>query len=219
VVLAVHTGNMGVKQGLENLVDAARVADERRSPVHFVLVGNGGERRKLMERARGITRLSFIDPLDEGDYRFALCAADVLLVNEKPGVSAMAVPSKLTSYFDAGRPVVAATDPDGITASEINASGAGTVVPAGDPHALVDAVLEIVADTEAVARYSCNGRRYRAAVLEESVAIDQWAKLVDLVTDNGHGLTTRNYSVRSNEEASTQSSLRDANDEVADLEN
>lgn len=178
IALAVHTGNMGTKQGLENIVEAARIADERNAPVRFILVGDGGERSSLQERARGISRIAFVDPLDDENYRLALGAADVLIVNEKPGVATMAVPSKLTSYFDAGRPVVAATDIDGITAGEIAASGAGVVVQAGDPGALLDAVMTVKSDVELAARLGQNGRRYRESVLDANAAITKWASLV-----------------------------------------
>jgi colanic acid biosynthesis glycosyl transferase WcaI len=178
VTLAVHTGNMGAKQGLENILDAARVADERAAPVHFILVGDGGERRKLVELASGISRLSFVAPLDDEEYRLALAAADILIVNEKPGVSAMAVPSKLTAYFDAGRPVIAATDPEGITSSEVRESGAGVVVPAGEPSRLLDAVIAIGADPEGARQYGLNGLRYRQQVLGQDAAIAQFLNLI-----------------------------------------
>ena len=181
VALAVHTGNMGAKQGLETIIDAARFADERDAPVHFLLVGDGGERAKLKELARGVSRLTFVDPLGDAEYRLALGAADVLIVNEKPGVAAMAVPSKLTSYFDAGRPVVASTDLGGITASEVLAAEAGVVVPAGAPDELVDAVLNVTADSDAAQRFGLNGRRYRESVLDEEAAIEQWSRLLDEV--------------------------------------
>ncbi len=178
VTLAVHTGNIGAKQGLENVVDAARLADGRDAPVHFILVGEGSERRMLEDYGRGISRLSWIDPLGEEEYQLALRAADVLIVNEKPGVSAMAMPCKLTSYFDAGRPVVAATDLDGITASEISLSQAGVVVSAGDAPALLDAVLTLRDDPETAARYGRNGLEHRNAVLDERSAIQRWTELI-----------------------------------------
>jgi len=174
VAIAVHAGNMGAKQGLENVVDAARIADESGAPVHFMMIGDGGERSRLEEYAHGIERLTFSDTLSDEDYRLALCAADVLLINEKPGVSAMAMPSKLTSYFDAGRPVIAATDPGGITASEIAAAGAGVVVNAGSPVELLAAVIALKNDPEAAKRFGANGRRHREAVLDERIAIEQW---------------------------------------------
>ncbi len=186
VTIALHTGNMGAKQGLQNVVEAARLADERGAPVHFVLIGGGGERRGLEELARGLSRLTFLEPLGDVEYRLALGAADVLIVNEKPGVSTMAMPSKLTSYFDAGRPVVAATDLGGITASEIAAADAGITVRAGDPKALLDAVLHMRENAELAARYGLNGRRHRDSVLSEHVAIESWANLVSDAIAGGH---------------------------------
>lgn len=179
LTLAVHTGNMGAKQGLENIVEAARLADMTGTPVHFVLIGDGGERRRLMELAQGIERITFAEPLDDEKYHMALSGADVLLVNEKPGVSAMAVPSKLTSYFHAGRPVIAATDVDGITASEIKTAQAGIVVPAGEPACLLDAIVELTGDPAKVSKHSASGRRYRDTVLDERTAFKEWTNLVD----------------------------------------
>ena len=54
--------------------------------------------------------------------RSVLHAAGVLLVSEKPGMGAMAVPSKLTIYFTIGKPVVAATDPSSAAAAEVRAA-------------------------------------------------------------------------------------------------
>lgn len=198
VTLVVHTGNMGVKQGLENVVDAARLADQRGVPVHFMLVGDGCQREKLLARARGISRLTFVDTLDDADYHLALSAADVLLVNEMEGVAAMAVPSKLTSYFHAGRPVIAATDPDGICAEEVTTSGAGVVVPAGDPGALLDAALALGADHEMATRLGSNGQRYRKMALDERVAIDQWANLIGDIVPNGRQRPGRSPISRAN---------------------
>lgn len=180
--VAVHTGNMGTKQGLENIVDAARLADCKGAPVHFILVGEGSEARRLKEYARGISRLEFVDTLNDREYRLALGAADVLLVNEKRGVSAMAMPSKLTSYFDAGRPIVAATDFGSISASEVAAADAGIVVPAGEPCALLDAILELGKDPKAAQRYGANGRRHREAVLSQDRAMEQWRSLISELT-------------------------------------
>lgn len=176
--IAVHAGNMGSKQGLRNLVEAARIADRELSPIHFYLVGDGAERSQLEDAARGIECIHFLKPMSESSFRDALAAADVLLVNEKPGVASMAVPSKLTSYFDAGRPVVAATDPEGITAGELRDSGAGLVVPAGDPEALLAAVSSLCTDPAKGAEMGDSGKKYRREVLSQDAALSQWAQLI-----------------------------------------
>ena len=179
VTLAVHTGNMGAKQGLGNIVEAARLAGTLGAKVQFLLIGEGGERAALEEQARGVTNVTFIDPLDDDDYLLALAAADVLLVNEKPGVASMALPSKLTSYFSAGRPVVAATDAGGITASEVTRAQAGIVVPADEPEALLRAVLDLGNDADTATSLGLNGQRYRESVLDERAAVREWANILE----------------------------------------
>jgi glycosyltransferase involved in cell wall biosynthesis len=179
--IVLHAGNMGVKQGLDNVLDAAQLAADRHERVRFVLLGNGSERSRLEHDGAGISALQFIDPLPDAEFAPALAAADVLLVNEKQGVSEMAVPSKLTSYFSTGRPVLAATDVRGITADEVRAAGAGVVVPAGDPGELLNAAVALGNDPARSGELGANGRRYRHTVLDETYAIDQFATLLSLL--------------------------------------
>ena len=187
--VVLHTGNMGVKQGLANVIDAARVVEHHGDPVRFVLVGDGGARERLQALARGVGPLQFVPPLDNTDYAAALRSADILLVNELAGVAEMAVPSKLTSYFQAERPVIAATDPTGITAGEIRAAGAGLVVPAGDPEALRIAARELRANPEQAAAFAANGLHYRQTALDEDAAVDKFAGVLYEVTMIGDRTT------------------------------
>jgi len=177
--IVVHSGNMGIKQGLQHVVEAARIAHSTQSSVRFVLIGNGSQREELLKLAADQpARIQFVPPLDDQDFADALRASDVLLVNELPGVSEMAVPSKLTSYFSAGRPVVAATDPSGITAEEVTSAGAGLVVAAGDAPALLRGVIEISENAARAAEFGESGQRYRAAVLSDTAAIDRFDSLL-----------------------------------------
>ncbi|MGY1769946.1 glycosyltransferase family 4 protein [Blastococcus sp. SYSU D00813] len=178
-VIALHAGNMGVKQGLEGLVETARLAGERGSKVRVVLLGDGSRRPALAELGAGLPRLTFTDPLPDGRFEAALAAADVLLLHEKPGVVEMSVPSKLTSYFSAGRPVVAATDARSGAAALMAASGAGVVAPAGDAEAILAAVESVAADPAAADAMGEAGRAYAATVLTgaESLArYEAWVR-------------------------------------------
>ncbi|WP_310795962.1 glycosyltransferase [Herbiconiux daphne] len=185
-VVVLHAGNMGKKQGLENIVDAARLADQRGAKVRFVLMGGGNQRSMLIEASRGVERIQFLDPLPNDEFQAALAAADVLIVNELPGLAEMAVPSKLTSYFSTGRPVIAATDEGSVTAGEIEASGGGVRVDAGKPDQLVDAVVALGADESRAAELGRNGIKYRMEVLSSESAIDNYAEwLVSLAAERG----------------------------------
>lgn len=142
-VVVLHSGNMGAKQGLENVIEAARLAEREGLPLRFVLVGDGNQRERLQRLAEGCASVQFVAPLPQDKFTSALAAADVLLLNELPGLAETAVPSKLTSYFAAGRPVLAATEAESVSADEVRASGAGVVVSPGEPDALVRAALDL----------------------------------------------------------------------------
>lgn len=174
--IVLHAGNMGVKQGLENVVDAARLADASDRAVRFVLMGDGNQKSTLVEYADGVRSITFLESVSNEDFMNVLGAADVLLVNEKLGVAEMSVPSKLTSYFKVGRPVLAATAAEGATATELRASEAGEHVPAGDPQALLDAAIALGDDHERSERLGRNGQEFAARVLDETAAIDHHAR-------------------------------------------
>lgn len=172
--VVLHAGAMGVKQGLENVVDTAAAARDAAPDLRFVLAGDGGRRAELETRGDGLDNLQFLDPLPAALYAQALRAADVLLVNELPGSGQMAVPSKLTSYFGTGVPVVAAVEAGGTTAYEVNASGAGVVVRPGRPEELLQALRDLRDDPDRARRLGARGPAYSASVLSEANALDAY---------------------------------------------
>ncbi|WIB67974.1 glycosyltransferase family 4 protein [Curtobacterium sp. MCBD17_035] len=177
-VVVLHVGNMGVKQGLGNVIEAAKLAERSGSAVRFVLLGDGNQRAELERQGGDATHVQFIAPLPDREFRQTMESADVLLVNEKPGVGGMAVPSKLTSYFAAGLPVLAASDPGGVTESEVRASGGGVVVRAGDPAALLEAAVALGRDPRRRAELGAAGREYRHTHLSVDGAMQSYARLL-----------------------------------------
>lgn len=173
-VIVLHAGAMGNKQGLENVIEAARLADQEAPLVKFVFLGDGSRRRHLEHSSRGLTTVQFMDPLPEDSYQHALRSADVLLINELPQLEQTAVPSKLTSYLATGSPVLAAVRPGGVTEGEVMASGGGICVPAGEPRQLLRAVLEVSSDPVGRARLGERGLDYCSRVLSKDNALDSY---------------------------------------------
>jgi colanic acid biosynthesis glycosyl transferase WcaI len=177
-VVALHAGNMGKKQGLENLVHAARLAHEQKSNVRFVLMGDGNQRQLLETLATGIDNISFVASLPREEFQRALCAADVLLVNELPGVRDMSVPSKMTSYFNAAVPVIAATDQHSVTADELRAAKAGIRVDPANPTALLSAIERLCANQETAKSMGHRGFQFRQETLAEEPAIARYDEFI-----------------------------------------
>lgn len=159
-LVVLHAGNMGLKQGLEFVVDAARTAGTNGRRLRFVLMGDGSQRPMIEERAAGVANLQLLPNMPRDRCNQLMAAADVLLVNERGSIVDMALPSKLTSYFSAGRPVVAAVADDGTTAEEVRRAGGGLVVPPEDPGALLTAIDRIGDDPELAAQLAEHGRAY-----------------------------------------------------------
>lgn len=185
--VCLHAGNMGSKQGLENVVECARLAAAAGAPLLFVLMGDGS-RRDDMARLAGKYRLRnirFMPLQPAGDVPCVLAAADVLLVNQRAAVTDMSLPSKLTSYFAAGRPVVAAAAGGSETAREVSVSSGGIVAEPDRPPALLDALMRVASDP-VLARYlGRRGRAWADSVLSEAAALHAYEQLVAAVLASG----------------------------------
>ncbi|MFE2020890.1 glycosyltransferase [Streptomyces sp. NPDC059499] len=169
-----HSGNMGLKQGLDVLIDLARLAPD----IRVVLMGDGNQREALRERAGGLPNIDFLPPAGADDFTDVLAAADVLAVTQRASVLDMSVPSKLTSYFVSGRPVVASVADEGGTADEVRRSGAGVLVAPEDPGALLEAVRKLAGDPEAADALGAHGPDYVAQHLSREAGLARFDALL-----------------------------------------
>jgi colanic acid biosynthesis glycosyl transferase WcaI len=139
-----HSGNMGVKQALGTVVEAAKIMAIEEEYC-FLLVGDGAAREEIYQKAlaAGLKNITFLPLLEDDDYRGALAASGVCLVTQLKTVSEIAFPSKIVSYFSAGCPVIISADENSEVARTVNESGTGFVVPAEDAEALADAIRKV----------------------------------------------------------------------------
>jgi len=159
--LIMHTGNMGRKQDLMNVVRAAELSKDLEDVV-WLLVGQGEERAALEEAVRRFqlknVRLLPLQPDDTLAEMYA--AADVLLLNQKAAVIESVIPSKLLTYMAAGRPVLAAVSTKSETARYVERAECGRIIHSEDPMALVKAALSLRADSALRERLGSKGRAY-----------------------------------------------------------
>jgi glycosyltransferase involved in cell wall biosynthesis len=183
--IVLHAGNMGLKQHLEQVFAAAKLAQHTVPHVRFVLLGDGNQRSKLEQEAAGLPNVSFMGTQSDRDYDLALRAADALLVSERATVADMSLPSKLTAYWAAGRPIVAAVRPGGATHEEIVRSGAGLLVEADRPEQLLEAIDRLDQDPSLSDRLAEAGRSYASGSLTASAALARAEELVDRLLRRG----------------------------------
>jgi colanic acid biosynthesis glycosyl transferase WcaI len=137
-----HTGNMGLKQDLGNLIEAIKIVDD--PTIRPMLVGDGSQRSELELLAKGDSRIEFMDLVPEDHYSALLAASDVLLINEAPTVTDMSLPSKLTSYEAAGRVILGAVVSGGNTSRALDSLSQGFQVVAGNPQIFSEKIEEFI---------------------------------------------------------------------------
>jgi colanic acid biosynthesis glycosyl transferase WcaI len=118
-------------------------------------------------------------------------AADVLLVNQRESVTDMSLPSKLTSYFAAGRPVVAAASGTSETAHEIRSAGAGLMVPPADPAAFRKAILSLKNDRARAEELGARGKRYAGTVLSADTILGEYESFLYALLESDRPLQAR----------------------------
>lgn len=185
--VCVHAGNMGRKQGLSGVVEAAAILDDQEEKrIRFVLLGDGTERAELERQVaqRRLENVEFIDPAEDDVYDATLVAADALILHQLPSVSDMSMPSKLSAYLAAGRPVVAAASADSPAARVVAEASAGKVVDA-DPSALAKALRSIAALTpEEATKLGDSGRRYAAQKLGRDAVLSIYEEFMLTLREN-----------------------------------
>ena len=176
-IVCLHAGNMGQKQALDNVLHAAKLLEE--NGVKFVLAGDGNDRSRLLRKSKDmqITNVQFLPVQPPGLYESLLQAADILLVNQRASVSDMALPSKLASYFAAGRPVVAAAASQSEAAREVRDAG-GIVVGPESPSQLAETCLDLKFDSSSREERGSSHRLYFDRNLNRPIALERYEDFI-----------------------------------------
>lgn len=172
-VVALYSGNIARKQGIEILVEAARLLPHR-ADIGFVICGEGPNRADLERLAKGLGNVQLHDLQPAERMGAKLTMADLHLLPQIAGAADLVLPSKLTNMLASARPVVATTEPGTGLYGEVN--GCGLVTPPGDAAALA-AAIEALADDPArravlgeAAKLRAGERWMKDAIIDRAVA-------------------------------------------------
>jgi putative colanic acid biosynthesis glycosyltransferase WcaI len=140
--VVMHSGNVGLAQNLEVLIEAADRLRSRERLI-FAVVGDGSKRTALeaMAAARGLSNVRFFPYQPKALLHDSFAAADAFVVSLKSGLEGFIVPSKVYGILAAGRPYIAATDASAEPAVIARDAGCGLVAAPGDAAALADAIV------------------------------------------------------------------------------
>ncbi len=148
--LVLYAGNLGEKQGLENILE---LADRMRDipSVKFLIIGEGGAKARLVEESqkRQLPNLSFksLQPLSK--LAATLAAADVHLVLQKKAAADLVMPSKLTNILAVGGHALITAEQGTTLYDQVIKNHLGTLVVPEDVDALETGLREILSGQRA----------------------------------------------------------------------
>lgn len=156
-VVALYSGNMGEKQGLEILIEVARLLIDQANIV-FVLCGEGGAKQRLLELAKDLPNVCFLNLQPIERLNTLLNLADIHLLPQRSDAADLVMPSKLQGMFASGRPVVATAHTNTQVAQVVE--NRGVVVPPGNIEALAKAILYLAQEPQERARLGKAARSF-----------------------------------------------------------
>lgn len=141
--VALYSGNIANKQGIEIIIEAARLLQDRDDLV-FVICGQGPNRKRLEELSADLANVQLHDLQPAERMGGALALPAIHLLPQIPGAADLVLPSKLTNMLGSGRPVVATAYAGTGLAQEVE--GCGLVTPPGDAAAFAAAIAHLADD-------------------------------------------------------------------------
>jgi glycosyltransferase involved in cell wall biosynthesis len=189
--LVVYAGIHGVAQGLETVLQAARLLSLRLQEVpevHFLFVGEGPKKDELLDLRNkwGLSNVTMLPEQPRSRMSAYLSAADVALVPlRRLELFQGALPSKMFDAWACGCPVILSID--GEAREVLEQADAGVFVEPEDTGEMAQVILQLKDDPDRLRRYGEHGRRFvEAHYSRQQLA----ARLETLLRKAIEGLTT-----------------------------
>lgn len=177
--VCLYSGNIARKQGIEILIEAARLL-ARRGDIAFVICGEGPNRAALEAQAAGLANVQLRDLQPVEMMGAMLAMADIHLLPQIAGAADLVLPSKLTNMLASARPVIATADIGTGLAAEVE--GCGLVTLPGNAAVLAQAIEGLADDPAKRAELGAAATQRAKERWEKSSIIDRFEQAaVELV--------------------------------------
>ncbi|EIJ80498.1 glycosyl transferase group 1 [Bacillus methanolicus PB1] len=174
-----YAGTLGYAQGLDSVLKAASLLKEREPDAHFLFVGDGQEREKLLKLKEDLKldNVTFYGSVPVSEMPRMFSIADYSIVSLRNiELFKGARPSKIFPAISTGTPVLYCGD--GESAAILEEYQCGKIAPPENPEGIASAASELMNVSKSEYEQMCqNGRK---------LAIEQysWKSIVDELLEN-----------------------------------
>ena len=175
-----YAGNMGPAQGLDIVIDAARLLAIEDGDIRFLLIGEGMLRGQLTASAARLPLANVtVLPYQPSSMMPEIYgASDIGLVPQAAATGSDAIPSKVYRIMASARPLIAVTESQSDLATLVRKARCGVIVAPGDAHQLADVVRAAARDRAASDAMGLRGRAHVAAHYSRAAISGQYDTLV-----------------------------------------
>lgn len=180
-LMAIFTGTHGLANGLNAVLDAAvELKKRQRTNIKLVLVGDGMQKKALLERAveLQLDNVIFHDPVNKTKLAGLMASADIglqILANV-PAFYYGTSPNKFFDYISAGLPVL--NNYPGWLAELITKEQCGFAVPPENPQAFADALEQAANQRERLIEMGRNGQQVAREQFNRSILSQKFSDWV-----------------------------------------
>lgn len=158
--VAIYTGTHGLAQGLESVIEAARILKSQKDVV-FLMVGEGVTKPKLIRLVKlyRLENVIFIASQTQNLLPSFINASDVgIAPTRNINLCKGTLPVKMFEYMACGRPVVLCNE--GQAKDIVMEANAGICIKSENSKELADAILRLYGNKTLRDEFGINGRRF-----------------------------------------------------------
>lgn len=193
--IAVFGGQFSEGRGIEQMIDAARIAKQAGARTLYLFIGDGRLRPILEDAASRYANIRVEPPVSRSEYLSLVGACDVGMVATVKQFTSWAFPSKTIDYLRAGIPVVTAVEPGSDYPALLQPYGISENVDCGDAAGFHEAVERLARAARPRAEVRESARRCLDELFDVRHAVAAVLRAVgepaDLSEDQRNAIVTR----------------------------
>ncbi|MDR1522227.1 MAG: glycosyltransferase family 4 protein [Streptococcaceae bacterium] len=180
-----YFGNMGIAQDLDTIVETIWHLNNKN--VAFVFAGHGNKKDWIIQTINNkkLNNCFVFDYLKGRDFLESLAMTDLFIVSLKKNLGGLAVPSKIYSYYQSGKPVIAIMDEFTDIYKEIRDNKAGIFIKNGDGERLAKKIEYLMHNKSEIYIMKANLQKMVKEKYSPEISLNKYFKVISDVLNGG----------------------------------
>lgn len=179
-----YGGTLSPFQGLDKILDVAKILQTENPNIVFVIAGDGMEREHLLRRINQehISNVQIIPFIPRDEYINFIKSSDLSIVALDSRMMSPVLPGKLAYLMGTGTPTISLVNPSSETAKIINESKSGIVVNPENLNEFKEAIQTLLKNPEIGINLGINGRKYMERNMTSEIVSSQYQNIFKKIT-------------------------------------